>query len=689
MEGDCLIDTDKYSLLEDFNVDVEVQDEDFEAFSLCFWVYLFNSTTFPSTIIRQVHSAMSVSAPFLVLDENKNMMLLPLTLLHKEAPDPVNTASWTEVPSVSTKAEFPLEKWVHVGCEVSRHYMRLHINGDIVGEQLLTSLLPKDTNPEFPGKISLFSVGGDGYSVQGFIQCAEVLPASVPVTCHYVKDPPLWLSVDKPSTSGIELDDDGVWSIVGGKASCRRIFSLDVILSNAVGHHARKDVQVVASLLYVDSGTPVEQTNETEAPLLASHEGVEFSAGDRPIKLLNGRATFKLKISQLSSKSDNRLFCIKFEIPNVKGYPFLEAVTNPIRCISRSRDTMPKRVNHVDHPVGGVPTLVSSNTSPDLHYDASSVKRVRLGEERISDREEPVQQHNSLTQASRQFENGNGMSMEWRPQNNEEENSSTDSDSAEMRDSVFRRYTISDSTIFRYCLGNLAERSLLLKEITNNSSDEEVSEFADQVSLYSGCSHHGNQIKMARKLIAEGTNAWMLISRNNQHVHWHSAVCEIEEHFMRIAQCSSRSLTQQDFELLRRISGCYEYMTQENFEKMWCWLFPVAKSISRGLINGMWRSVSPKWIEGFITKEDAEISLQGQEPGTFILRFPTLRSWPHPDAGSLVVTYVGHDFSIRHRLLTLDHISNPRESYMDAKPLQDMLLAEPELSRLGRIIRSH
>lgn len=84
--------------------------------------------------------------------------------------------------------------------------------------------------------------------------------------------------------------------------------------------------------------------------------------------------------------------------------------------------------------------------------------------------------------------------MEWRPQNHEEEeedNSSTDSENTEIRDSTgFRRYTISDSMIFRYCLANIIERSLLLKEITNNSSDEEVSEFADKVSLYSGCSHH-------------------------------------------------------------------------------------------------------------------------------------------------------------------------------------------------------
>lgn len=161
---------------------------------------------------------------------------------------------------------------------------------------------------------------------------------------------------------------------------------------------------------------------------------------------------------------------------------------------------------------------------------------------------------------------------------------------------------------------------------------------------------------MARKLIEEGTNAWILISRNNQHVHWDNVVHEIEEHFTRISKCSSRSLTHQDFELLRRISGCYEYITQENFEKLWCWLFPVAFSISRGLINGMWRSSSPKWVEGFITMEEAEHSLQGQEPGTFILRFPISRSWPHPDAGSLVVTYVGHDFDLHHKQLKLDNI---------------------------------
>lgn len=66
----------------------------------------------------QVHSDISGSAPFLVLNEKKIMMLLPLTHVHKEAPDPGNSALSTEVPHASMETEFPLEKWIHIGCEV-------------------------------------------------------------------------------------------------------------------------------------------------------------------------------------------------------------------------------------------------------------------------------------------------------------------------------------------------------------------------------------------------------------------------------------------------------------------------------------------------------------------------------------------------------------------------------------------
>ncbi|XVE63276.1 hypothetical protein DITRI_Ditri07aG0007000 [Diplodiscus trichospermus] len=300
--------------------------------------------------------------------------------------------------------------------------------------------------------------------------------------------------------------------------------------------------------------------------------------------------------------------------------------------------------------------------------------------------------------AFNQVENGSGSSLEERPENSEEtDNSRSDSEStrSRARDSALksassREHSVSDLTIFKYCLGGLTDRSLLLNEIISTASDEEISGFADQVSLYSGCSHHRYQIKMAKRLIDDGTKTWNLISQNNLQVQWESAVPQIEKQFVKISCCSTRSLTQQDFEVLRKIAGCQDYMARENFEKMWCWLYTVAFTLSSDWINAMWNSTSPKWIEGFITKEEAELSLRGprglQEPGTFVLRFPTSRSWPHPDAGRLVVTYVGSDYTLHHKLLSLDNLysSGVGEMNVKAKPLQDMLLAEAELSQLGR-----
>lgn len=180
-----------------------------------------------------------------------------------------------------------------------------------------------------------------------------------------------------------------------------------------------------------------------------------------------------------------------------------------------------------------------------------------------------------------------------------------------------------------------------------------------------------------------------MVSENNKQVLWENLSPEIEEQFKRISCCSTRYLSLevcisfwiahvqlqicllkwlhndavsyfQDLELLRKISGCQELVERENFERLWCWLYPVALTLSREWIKEVWDSVLPKWIEGLVTKEEAEASLQGpkglQDPGTFVLRFPTSRSWPHPDAGNLVVTYVGSDYNIHHKLLSLDLI---------------------------------
>ncbi|PON98570.1 STAT transcription factor [Trema orientale] len=712
MGVDEAMEGENYSVVKDLRVEIDTEEG---SFSLCFWIYLTNSTTFPVTVLQEVHPNGSGNYPFLVINLKK-VMLFPLLLLHKEAQDLSNPTSSSGVPQASVEIEFPLEKWVHFGCEVLTDCIRLHIDGEIVGEKPLSSIFEEDSTVNGSGKITLVSGGRDEASEHGYIYNLKILPTTSSIKDHFAKDPPVQLSIDKSSASEIEEGQGGVWSIVGGKASCRRNFSLDVVFFDTSGQPVSKEMEVVASLSYLDNGAPVERTSDGEAPLLASYDGIEFASYNRPSKLLHGRASFKLKISQLSSKCQNRLFRIRFHLPNMERYPFFEAFSPPIRSISRNRNTrvssmMWKRSTSVLHPVSQSSGLdedmleVEQNSLHEMKPNPSS-KRFRLGQDRISTTfradptlEPPDEECNSHALTTNKVEDAFMTSSTVRPENFDEDNSSSDSESTEARNSAPKstsstRNPISDMTIFKYCLAGLTERSLLLKDIANSASNKELLDFAHQVSLYSGCSHHRNQIIMAKKLVEDGTKAWNSISQNNNRVQWESVVFEIEEHFMKIASCSSRSLTQQDFELLRKIAGCQEYVAQENFEQMWCWLYPVAYTISTDWINAMWSSTSPRWIEGFVTKEEAESSLQGprsvQEPGTFILRFPTSRSWPHPDAGSLVVTYIGCDYTIHHKLLSLDHLySSSVGKEKDVKPLQDMLLEEPELSRLGRIIRSH
>lgn len=65
-----------------------------------------------------------------------------------------------------------------------------------------------------------------------------------------------------------------------------------------------------------------------------------------------------------------------------------------------------------------------------------------------------------------------------------------------------------------------------------------------------------------------------------------------------------------------------------------------------------------------VSRDEAETLLKTDEamstPGTFLLRFANSRMWPHPDAGALVVSYVGNDRRIHHKLLTLDVESGAR-----------------------------
>ncbi|XP_077235197.1 SH2 domain-containing protein B-like [Tasmannia lanceolata] len=715
-----VIDDDDYSLLKDLRIDIDHEEG---GFSLCLWIYLLSSTRYPSTIISQTHPSIEGNVPFLLLNDEKKMTLFPFLFLHEEAPHPNTSASCGDLSCISAGIEFPLEKWVHVGCEVATNFMHLHIDGVMVREKTLSSSAKNDSEQDNFQQVIL--VGNDGVDgrLQGYVHYVRVLSLSSSATDHFLKNPPLELSLDGSCVSEnheVEEGGDGVWSVVGGKASCRRNFSLDVVLVDALGRSVDKEMELVASLVYADNGAPVEKPKDNaEAPLLTSYDGVEFPSTDRPIKLLNGRASFKLKISQLSSKCENRLFRVRFDSPGTRKYPFLEAYSRPIRCISRNRNNRPssimwKKPSSTSQQLDGPQSSGADEGSPEIQHNngdanlqtpiqreskySHSPKRAKLAPEKSSMRtyanttsEHPNDGSNPHAFTTHDDETTLETNLEDKLENVKgADDIPSDSESVHARNSAFKRMAdprnpISDLTLFKYCLEGIHGRSILLREVVTSSTDLDIAEFAEQVSLYTGCSHHRYQILIAKQLVQEGADIWKLVSQNNHHILWKNAAREIEKRFRKISRCSGRGLSGQDMDLLRRIAGSCDNITREEFDKMWHWLYPVAHSLSRDQINTIWECISPKWIEGLITKEEAEASLRGpiglQKPGTFILRFPTSRSWPHPDAGSLIVTYVGADYTLHHKLLSL----HDRE--INQKPLHQLLLAEPELSQLGRVTR--
>ncbi|XP_062201325.1 SH2 domain-containing protein A-like isoform X2 [Phragmites australis] len=629
-------------------------------FAVCFWLYLSSSARPSSVILHQMTAGDDNKLPFLALGEGNKLLLFPLLRLHREAPAPDSSYPWTDTTNLSAISECPLEKWFHIGCEVTENVMRLHIDGDLIAEAHLCSLSDEPDSQDDANQISL--VGRDG-KLEGYVYNIEVSSVLGTVQEQCAKSPPFKLSIDYSCSDGVEEGDDGVWSIVGGKASCRRNFILEVILINAFGEPV-KDKEVVASLVYADNGAVVEKSrDDSEPPLLVTCEGLEYPAISRPLPIIRGRALFKLKISQLSSKCDKKLFRIHFSTLHMRRYPFLEAYSKPIHCISRNRTSRLLGSVACFHPSKFPKTEGDGMAKAvETHKMISQNKHTRkmvVGKEA----------HNVMwTDSSTSDYDSFDAESSW---------SGSDGDEVE---------TVSDAVIFRYCLDSTYERSKFLRGAARTVNKDDLVKVADQVSLYSGCSHHRNQILMSKRLLREGANTWSMISKNNERALWSSAIPEVITKFMDISHSTFRGLSERDLEVLRGIAGCGDDIGRDEFDRLWYWLYPVASSLSRDKIKQLWECTAPRWIEGLITIEEAENALRSsaellKEPGTFVLRFPTTRSWPHPDAGSLVVTYVGFDNLIHHRLLSLD------SSDARAGNLQDLLLQEPELSQLGRVDR--
>ncbi|KAF0930137.1 hypothetical protein E2562_030306, partial [Oryza meyeriana var. granulata] len=663
-------------------------------FTVCFWLYLSGSARPSSVILHQIAEGGGEKVPFLALGEGNKLILFPLLGFHTEAPTPACSYPWADVTNLTDVNEYPLDNWFHVGCEVTENIMRLHIDGDLVAEAHLDPLYNEPGNQDDANQINLL---GSEDKLEGYVYNMELSSMLGTIQQQYAKNPPFKLSIDYSCSDGIEEGDDGIWNIVGGKASCRRNFILEVVLVDAFGE-AVKDKEIVASLVYADNGALVEKSrDDSEPPLLISCDGLEYPAVSRPLSIIRGRALFKLKISQLSSKCDNKLFRIYFSTLDMKRYPFLEAYSKPIRCISRNRTNRPlgsgKQIGSAS-----MDEIQSINNGEGFGHNGKSNGRLQTHDpssvvyfhpSKFSKIEGDVHKIASQNKQARKMVLDKGAQDVMGSDYTASDSDSMDVGSSWSGSDGDEVESFSDAEIFRYCLDGTYERSKFLRSAAPSVNEDDLVKLANQVSLYSGCTHHRNQILMSKQLLQEGADTWSIISKNNERALWSSAVHEIKAKFMDIVHPSNRGLSEQDFEVLRGIAGCGDDIGRGEFDKLWSWLYPVAAALSEDKINRLWDCTTHRWIEGLITLEEAENALRSsrellKKPGTFVLRFPTTRSWPHPDAGSLVVTYIASDNSIHHRLLSVDV-----SGYSDARSgnLQDLLLKEPELSHLGRVDR--
>ncbi|KAH9298411.1 hypothetical protein KI387_030093, partial [Taxus chinensis] len=739
------------------------------SFTLCMWIYLLKSSK-GGIIISQVEQSGEAALPFLTLDSDRKLSLFPALLLFSNKLDiDGDVAASIDKCFVMAELPCPLDKWVHIGCEVITNVIRLHIDGVVVGEKIVAYASQDGVIEEKSKPLNLVGADSNGNGVQGYAHYVRVL-AQPAVTNHYVKNPPLELALDGSSGASddhdLEEGGDGVWSVVGGKASCRRNFALDVILLDALGRSIHKDMELVALLVYADNGAPVEKPkDDAEAPLLTTFDGVEFPSTERPIRLLHGRASFKLKISQLSSKCDNRLFRVCFDLLHSMNYPFLRVFSRPIRCVSRNRNNrtpsvMGKKSTASSYQLDTAcsprihePTLESQQVNGDRLVHGSimqtskivpPLKRVRVGHEKLSislanetslsdqsfdvggnacnlsgndilipsstELPKVLRATSPLGATCARFKNdssGHPMSLPLHLHQTDplfSTNLETKSekfqeqlnfvcDNIRTHNSAAMRLGASggeftDYIVFKYCLDNMFSRSFFLKRTITSKSDQDVADFAARVSQYTGCHHNGYQISIAKQLIQEGVNLWKMLSKDGDSLPWNSVIHQMEQRFIMISRSTKRGFTAQDKEFLRRIAGCSETVVHEDFDRLWQWLFPVALSLSNPRIRKAWESMEPKWIEGMISREEAEALLRTPEgfskPGSFIIRFPSSRSWPHPDAGSLIASYVDVDNGVHHRLLSLEERSSGGDRMDAKKPIEELLMAQPELSQVCR-----
>lgn len=114
----------------------------------------------------------------------------------------------------------------------------------------------------------------------------------------------------------------------------------------------------------------------------------------------------------------------------------------------------------------------------------------------------------------------------------------------------------------------------------------------------------------------------------------------------------------QDKLFLKRLTKCgVRDVSRDGFDRLWYWIYPVYQSLLDPRVKSTWEIEEPTHVLSMVSREEAEALMRCSNAPPFILRFVNTCSWPHPDAGGLIITYIGKNLRIHHKLLSLDSVS--------------------------------
>mmetsp|Transcript_1260 Transcript_1260/g.4469 ORF Transcript_1260/g.4469 Transcript_1260/m.4469 type:complete len:818 (-) Transcript_1260:275-2728(-) len=302
--------------------------------------------------------------------------------------------------SKKTSCVLPVGKWILMRLQLSNSALSLTVDGSVV-ETTASTLLGAVKDAESK-KLTLNGCAGskDLLWTCGLVSQPsssaedekEVMASGTPLILGLNNDAlqDLEVSTTAEHEEAAGMEEQTMFVVVGGKASCRRKFTMEVVVKDANGEIVRNgvcdDMVLVADLRFATSGRPL--LSDAEPALLTTFDGVEYCSTARPTRVKDGIANFKFTISRLSSKCGNQLFSIRFRLTEAslkegssvkfETFPgFLQTKTRPILSVSRKR--MPQsRAKMEENSMGykgmpGVPPFQQMHA----HHGEEALARMR------------------------------------------------------------------------------------------------------------------------------------------------------------------------------------------------------------------------------------------------------------------------------------------------------------------------